>query len=415
MSEPEGAAAHRGETGDTGQAARRTFLVTGANTGIGRATAAGLARQGACLRRVPVAGKGRGRRWPGRASTNSDSIWYLPLDLADLDSVGPALSLLAQGEPLHVLVNNACGPGHGLTKQGFELMFGAITRPLRADERPARLPDRQRVARVVTVSSDSTTRRRDRLRGAALPERGVTGMHGYAVSSCATCCSARARPPDGEIRVTTYALHPGVVASDIWRQVPWPVRPLMMRRMLTVDQGAAIVAVLRDSPDVAGQREFYDRYAERAPARSPPRTGRGNCEAQRGVDGAALRRSCRADRLVGRRTCGQAGGRAGPACRAGWRRLACRRRQAGWRAGGLAGGLAAWRAGGGLAGWRVGGLQSHSHHPQRAAWIDAAFSGTPVSACWCRDQRTGHRRRSSPVYQPVLAPYAWLPSHVAGS
>ena len=45
-------------------------------------------------------------------------------------------------------------------------------------------------------------------------------------------------------RVTTYALHPGMVASDIWRRVPWPVRPLIQRRMLTVEQGAERADVL---------------------------------------------------------------------------------------------------------------------------------------------------------------------------
>jgi len=24
--------------------------------------------------------------------------------------------------------------------------------------------------------------------------------------------------------VTTYALHPGTIASDVWRSVPWPIR-----------------------------------------------------------------------------------------------------------------------------------------------------------------------------------------------
>jgi hypothetical protein len=59
-----------------------------------------------------------------------------------------------------------------------------------------------------------------------------------------------------------------VVASDIWRRVPWPVRPLMMRRMLTVDQGAATSLYCATSPDVAQDSgKFYDKCAERAPSK----------------------------------------------------------------------------------------------------------------------------------------------------
>ena len=51
--------------------------------------------------------------------------------------------------------------------------------------------------------------------------------------------------------VTTYALHPGVVASDIWRRVPWPARSLMTARMLTTEQGAATSLYCATSPEVA--------------------------------------------------------------------------------------------------------------------------------------------------------------------
>src|SRR5580704_5962455 len=171
MSEPEG----------------RTFLVTGGNTGIGRATAAGLAGRGG---RVWIAARSRAKGEAAvaaiKAETGSDSVWFLPLDLADLDSVQScAAGFLALGEPLHVLVNNAGVAGRrGLTKQGFELTFGVnhLGHFALTDALLGRLTDSV-PARVVTVSSDahysapgidfSSLRR---------PARGITGMHEYAVS-----------------------------------------------------------------------------------------------------------------------------------------------------------------------------------------------------------------------------------------
>ncbi len=68
--------------------------------------------------------------------------------------------------------------------------------------------------------------------------------------------------------VTAYALHPGVVASDIWRRVPWPVRPLITRRMLSVQDGAATSLYCATSPEVAHDSGlFYDKCAQRAPSR----------------------------------------------------------------------------------------------------------------------------------------------------
>jgi retinol dehydrogenase 12 len=274
VGEPEGAEPHQSETGDTGATKGRTFLVTGANTGIGRATAAALARQGG---RVYVASRSQEKGEEAvagiKASTGNEAVWFLPLDLADLDSVRACASaFLAKGEPLHVLVNNAgVVRARGLTKQGFELMFGvnhlghfALTNALLGCL-TASAP-----ARVVTVSSDSHYSARGiDFEALRRPERGITGLHGYAVSKlCNVLFSQELARRTADTGVTTYALHPGVVASDIWRRVPWPVRPLMTRRMLTVDEGAATSLYCATSPDVAKDSgKFYDKCAERAPSR----------------------------------------------------------------------------------------------------------------------------------------------------
>jgi NAD(P)-dependent dehydrogenase (short-subunit alcohol dehydrogenase family) len=94
-------------------------------------------------------------------------------------------------------------------------------------------------------------------------------MPEYAVSKLANVAfSAELARRTAGTGVTTCALHPGVVASDIWRRVPWPVRPLMTRRMLTVEQGAATSLYCATSPELAQvSGRFYDKCAEREPSR----------------------------------------------------------------------------------------------------------------------------------------------------
>jgi retinol dehydrogenase 12 len=248
----------------------RTVVVTGANTGIGKATALGLAREGW---RVYVAArsaeKGEAAVASIKAAAGSSEVFFLALDLADLESVRScAEGFLARGEPLHVLLNNAgVGGARGLTKQGFELMFGVnhlghfLLTQLLLDRLTSSAP-----ARVVTVASDAHYQARgidwEALRR---PARGITGLGEYAVSKlCNVLFSQELARRTAGTGVTTYALHPGVVASDIWRRVPWPVRPLVTRRMLSVDQGAATSLYYATSPAVASESGlFYDKSAPR--------------------------------------------------------------------------------------------------------------------------------------------------------
>ena len=138
----------------------RTYLVTGGNTGIGRATATGLAsRGGRVYLACRSAGKGQAAAMAITTATGNPAVGVLPLDLARLDSVrGCAAAFRQLGQPLHGLINNAGLPGQRgrQTADGFELAFGvdhlghfALTLAL-LDCLTASGP-----ARVVTVSSDA--------------------------------------------------------------------------------------------------------------------------------------------------------------------------------------------------------------------------------------------------------------------
>ena len=255
---------------DSGDLSGRTFLVTGANTGIGRATAAGLASRGG---RVYLAcrseEKGRAAAAAIVAATGNKAVTVLPLDLADLASVRTcAEQFLARDEPLHVLINNGGVAGRrGITPDGFELAFGvnhlghfALTTAL-LDRLAGSAP-----ARVVNVSSDAHYQARG-IDFEAVRRRtaSVTGMPEYAVSKLANVLFTQelARRLDGRA-ITAYALHPGVVASDIWRRVPWPVRPLLKLRMISTEEGARTSLYCATSPEVAqASGRFYEKSAER--------------------------------------------------------------------------------------------------------------------------------------------------------
>ncbi|HEY0117555.1 MAG TPA: SDR family oxidoreductase [Cellulomonas sp.] len=103
-------------------------LVTGATSGIGRATAFQLARQGAF---VVVHGRDvdRGVQVVEEIELSGGRAMFVPADLAEQDGI---TRLLDAGGDVDVLVNNAgfswFGPTQDLDAPGFDALFGANVR-----------------------------------------------------------------------------------------------------------------------------------------------------------------------------------------------------------------------------------------------------------------------------------------------
>lgn len=105
----------------------RCFMVTGANTGLGFEASKLLAARGA---RVLLACRSPTRAADAmeriRTEVPAADLAFVPLDMADLDSVREAAAIAAREPRLDVLINNAgvMFPPLERTKQGFELQWG---------------------------------------------------------------------------------------------------------------------------------------------------------------------------------------------------------------------------------------------------------------------------------------------------
>ena len=245
--------------------ASKTFIITGANTGIGKITAKELARRGA---HVILACRSKDKTTPVieeiTRETGNSKVEFVHLDLGDLASVKQcAEELLARKTPFHGLINNGGLAGkRGTTKDGFELAFGnnhlghyLFTRLLL--DRLKEAGD----ARIVNVSSKSHYQAKkidwDTLRSQT---RSFTAMNEYAVSKLANVLFTKelARRLEGT-NVTTYAVHPGVVATDIWTRVPGPLRWAIKKFMITPEEGAVSSIRCATAPELGKDTgKYYD-------------------------------------------------------------------------------------------------------------------------------------------------------------
>jgi NAD(P)-dependent dehydrogenase (short-subunit alcohol dehydrogenase family) len=198
---------------------------------------------------------------------------FLQLDLADPASVREAAdSFLATDRPLHVLICNAgIGGTKGITEEGFEVTFAVnhlghhlLTRRLTdrlVESAPARV--------LVLASAEHHNVEHidwERLRRRT---RSLFGRSEYQVSKLANVLFGRqlARRLDGT-GVDVFIVHPGLVASEIWRDLPLPMRLIFRRLGAPPEEGARTSVWCATAPGLTGTSGRY--YGDRKEKRTSP-------------------------------------------------------------------------------------------------------------------------------------------------
>lgn len=267
-----------------------TAVVTGANTGLGLATAIGIARTGPrVILAVRSSTKGAAAAAEIRGAVPGADVEVMELDLASLASVRAfAAALTDRVDRLDVLVNNAgvTMMKRTLTADGFEATFGVnhlghfLLTNLLVD-RLAAAGD----GRVVVVASDAhrLARRELDLDGRRAGRR-YGAMRVYGESKLANILFTREAARRWADRgITVNCVHPGFVATRLGRDGDGGRLGELAMRLgrpfaRTPEQGAETSVFLATSPTVAGVNGQY--FANSRPA-SPSAAARDDDAARR--------------------------------------------------------------------------------------------------------------------------------------
>ena len=226
----------------------RTCLVTGANSGLGKATAILLAKRGAnvlmaCRSGIPEVGEDVIRE------SGNPNVEMIQVDLSDFDSIGRFCNELRDRKiTIDIGVFNAglMPATSRVNKHGFELMFAVnflakfvvLNRLLRDGVIPNKVHANNSrpndPARVIFVSSEThrSSEPIDFDKFGMPAEYGATnGVGHYGMSKLHLTTFAvelsRRLNPDGVTDVAVHALCPGGVNSNMAREAPKLLKPVL--------------------------------------------------------------------------------------------------------------------------------------------------------------------------------------------
>jgi NAD(P)-dependent dehydrogenase (short-subunit alcohol dehydrogenase family) len=255
----------------------RSVLVTGGNSGIGKATAVGLARVGAEVT-ITSRDEAKGRSAAAEIKDRAGSaVEVMLLDLADLSSVRSfAAEFVATHDDLAVLVNNAGGVfgSRRETVDGFEMTIGTNhIGPFVLTNLLSSLLISSAPSRIINVGSSAHGFAKDGLDFDDLnwEARRYNQKDAYGHSKLANILHVRELNrrlgPEG---VTAYAVHPGVVRTGFGTGgdsaiVGIGIR-IIGRWLLTPEQGAETSIWAATNPYIVEHAGGY--FANSAPAKS---------------------------------------------------------------------------------------------------------------------------------------------------
>jgi len=246
----------------------KTCIITGASSGIGKASAEQLASMGAhvvMVCRSPK--KGERAKAEVEAKSGSKSVELMQADFASLASVRAfADDYVKNHDSLDVLLNNAgvARPLRSLTTDGFETTFQVnylshflltnLLLPILEKNTPSR------IVNVSSVAHYGGHLNFDDLQ----MEKGYGVMRAYSQSKLALVLFTHelARRLQGT-GVTANCLHPGAVATNIWGDWLGPAAFLgKVTRlfMLSPKKGARTQVYLASSPEVEGVSGEYFEF-----------------------------------------------------------------------------------------------------------------------------------------------------------
>ncbi len=251
----------------------KTCIITGGTSGIGKASAIELARQGAeVVLAARTEARGREACRDIASSTGGGTARYIVCDLSSQASIRRfSEEVLASCPRIDVLLHSAglVLPTREVTEDGLEKSFATtylsiFLISLLLKERL----EESAPARVVIVSGEF--HRKATLREADLmSERRYSMLQAGSMATLAKAVFARELAKRMEQSgVTVNALHPGAVRSGLLRNLPWHLRAVTAVAQLffvSPEKGAETPVFLASSPAAQGLTGKY--FIRKKPAR----------------------------------------------------------------------------------------------------------------------------------------------------